>query len=67
MVQAAFRLAQCFRYGLGVNRQPEMAFKWTQRAASKGHAESQHQLGEASPHPTSSVMTERAGDDALSR
>lgn len=50
MVQAAFRLAQCFRYGLGVDRLPEMAFEWTQRAASRGHAESQHELGDASPH-----------------
>ena len=59
MVQAAFRLAQCFRYGLGVDRQPEMAFEWTQRAASRGHAESQHELGEALPHPTSSAISTR--------
>jgi TPR repeat protein len=47
-LQATFRLAQCLRYGLGVDKQPEVAFDWIQKAATRAHADSQHELGEAS-------------------
>ena len=45
VAKAQFRLAVCYYYGEGVEKDREKAVEWWTKAAKQGHAESQYHLG----------------------